>query len=120
TIGHRDELLQNSLVARDFNPIKYPDLTEERPIVGKIRYKDAGAPGIAWQDEENSIHVAFSEPRRAITPGQAVVLYEGDDVLGGAWIDSVIDSVMQSVVESERQATALELSVTTTSGVSSE
>ncbi len=120
TIGHRDELLQNSLVARDFNPIKYPDLTEERPIVGKIRYKDAGAPGIAWQDEENSLHVAFSEPRKAITPGQAVVLYEGDDVLGGAWIDSVIDSVMQSVVESERQATALELSVTTTSGVSSE
>jgi len=38
---------------------------------------------------EGRIRVVFDEPRRAMTPGQSVVLYEGDDVVGGAVIDSV-------------------------------
>lgn len=90
TVGKRDDLLRFRLTATGFNPIKYADLTDERPASGKIRYNDRGAPCIAWQSEDQTLHVAFPEPRTAITPGQAVVLYEGDDVLGGAWIDRVL------------------------------
>jgi tRNA-specific 2-thiouridylase len=42
-----------------------------------------------WQTGENELKVAFAEPRRAITAGQSVVLYEDDMVLGGGWIHEV-------------------------------
>jgi len=42
-----------------------------------------------WQTGENELKVAFAEPRRAITAGQSVVLYEDDTVLGGGWIHEV-------------------------------
>jgi len=89
TVGEREDLLRHRLRATGINPIKYPDLSEERPALGKVRYKDEGAPCLIWQEQKTVLEVAFSTPRTAITPGQAVVLYEGDDVLGGAWIDSV-------------------------------
>lgn len=89
TVGPREELLRQTLVARQLNLIKYPDLREERPVVGKIRYKDEGGAGIAWQAGDDELHVAFAQPRSAITPGQSIVLYEGDDVLGGGWIHHV-------------------------------
>ncbi len=89
TVGPRDALLKQGLTAGGLNLIKYPDLREERPAVGKIRYKDAGAPCLVWQTGDNEVEVAFTEPRRAITPGQALVLYEGEDVLGGGWIQRV-------------------------------
>ncbi len=103
TVGPREELLRQSLVATDFNAIKYENLLEERPAVGKIRYKDEGAPCLVRQDEAGLLHVAFSERRRAITPGQAVVVYEDDDVLGGAWIQSVNEtSAEQQETDAER------------------
>ncbi|MEM1096814.1 MAG: tRNA 2-thiouridine(34) synthase MnmA [Bacteroidota bacterium] len=89
TVGPREELLQQTLEARNINLIKYGDLREERPAVGKIRYKDQGTGCLVWQTDDDAISVAFAEPRRAITPGQALVLYEGDDVLGGGWIHKV-------------------------------
>ena len=92
TVGPKEELLQEALVADRFNFIKYPDLLEERQITGKIRYNDPGAPGVVWQEASGSrVHVVFDEARRAITPGQALVLYEGEDVLGGGWISSGTD-----------------------------
>ena len=86
TVGPREELLQEHLVARQINLMKYPSLREERLAAGKIRYKDPGAPCLVWQQGDDELRVAFAERRRAITPGQSVVLYEGDDVLGGGWI----------------------------------
>lgn len=89
TLGPRDELLAQELRATQINFVKYPNLFDERPAVGKIRYKDEGAPALVWQTGDDEIRVAFSTPRRAITPGQSVVLYEGDDVLAGGWIREV-------------------------------
>ncbi|NBC19352.1 MAG: tRNA 2-thiouridine(34) synthase MnmA [Bacteroidetes bacterium] len=89
TVGPREDLMQQTLAARQINLIKYSDLREERPVVAKIRYNDPGAPGLAWQEEDDEIAVAFAAPRRAITPGQSVVLYEGEDVLAGGWIHAV-------------------------------
>jgi len=90
TLGTRDQLLSQELVARNINLIKYPDLFEERPAVGKIRYKDDGAPALVRQSGEDELHVAFTEPRSAVTPGQSVVLYEDDDVLAGGWIHEIL------------------------------
>ncbi|GAB5520694.1 MAG: tRNA 2-thiouridine(34) synthase MnmA [Rhodothermales bacterium] len=89
TVGPREELLQQTLEARNINLIKYSDLREERPAVGKIRYKDPGSGCLVWQTDDDAVSIAFAEPRHAITPGQALVLYEGDDVLGGGWIHKV-------------------------------
>jgi tRNA-specific 2-thiouridylase len=86
TVGPREELMQRSLVARQLNLIKYEDLPGEVQAVGKVRYKDAGAPCLVRQTGEDEVQVAFAELRRSITPGQALVLYEGEDVLGGGWI----------------------------------
>jgi tRNA-specific 2-thiouridylase len=88
TVGPRDELLRQTLLAGQINMIKYERLDAERPVDAKIRYNDSGAPGIAWQ-ENDELRVAFSRPRSAITPGQSVVLYEKEDVIGGGWIHSV-------------------------------
>ncbi len=89
TVGPREELMQQTLLARQLNMVKYPDLFEERSVVAKVRYKDPGAPGIAWQTERDELSIAFATPRKAITPGQSVVLYEGEDLLGGGWIQRV-------------------------------
>lgn len=103
TLGTRDQLLSQELVARNINLIKYPDLFEERPAVGKIRYKDDGAPALVRQSGEDELHVAFTEPRSAVTPGQSVVLYEDDDVLAGGWIHEILttDRDIESEFESE-------------------
>lgn len=91
TVGPRQELLAQTLTAGQINMIKVPRLTEERPIEAKIRYNDAGAPGLAWQERPDELRVAFAKPRRAITPGQSLVVYEGEDVIGGGWIYQVGD-----------------------------
>jgi len=86
TVGPREELLSQALTARQLNLIKYPDLREERSVQAKIRYKDEGAPCLVWQTGDDEVRAVFAAPRRAITPGQALVLYEGEEVLGGGWI----------------------------------
>jgi tRNA-specific 2-thiouridylase len=89
TVGPREALLRQTLTARQLNFVKYPDLFDERPIHGQIRYNDTGAPGLAWQTGDDELRVAFAEPRTAIAPGQSVVLYEGDDLVAGGWIHEV-------------------------------
>ena len=89
TVGPVEDLEQQHLVAREFNAIQRSRLDGEVDAVGKIRYNDPGSPCVATQIGDAEISVTFAGPRRAITPGQAVVLYDGDDVLGGAWIHSV-------------------------------
>ena len=89
TVGPREDLLKQTSTARQLNMIKYPDLRDERTAVAKIRYKDDGAPALVQQVDDDVLSVSFAEPRRAITPGQSVVLYEGEDVLAGGWIHTV-------------------------------
>ncbi len=89
TVGPREELLRQTLTADGVNLVKYASLAEERSATGKVRYKDPGAPCLVRQTSEDELTVSFAERRRAITPGQSVVLYEGDDVLAGGWIRTV-------------------------------
>lgn len=88
-LGNRDALMESALAARQINLIKYASLEDATAAIGKIRYKDPGAPCRVWQTGNDELRVVFETPRRAITPGQSLVLYEGEDVLGGGWIRSV-------------------------------
>ena len=55
-------------------------------VTAKIRHRHEPAEAIAVQTADDELQVTFDEPQRAITPGQAVVLYDGDMVVGGGWI----------------------------------
>jgi len=89
TVGPKEDLMQQTLTAREINLVKQPRIEDERPAWGTIRYNDDGAGCLVWQPDEDTLKVAFAEPRRAITAGQSVVLYDGDDVLAGGWIHEV-------------------------------
>jgi tRNA-specific 2-thiouridylase len=89
-LGRGAELLHRSLLGRGVNLVKYAELPPALRVLARIRYMDEGAPATVVPVSEGKIRIAFDEPRRAITPGQSVVLYEGDDVVGGAVIDAVL------------------------------
>lgn len=89
-IGSGEALNKSGLIARSVNLIKYVDCREPRRVEAKIRYKDAGGAATIQQVESGRVSVMFDERRRAITPGQSVVFYEGDDVVGGGIIDEVL------------------------------
>jgi tRNA-uridine 2-sulfurtransferase len=94
TLGDRDQLLKPALIARQINLIG-----DRLRIAGetglhctaKIRYNHDPQPAVAVLSGEDEIRVRFDTPQSAITPGQAVVLYDGDVVLGGGWIDVAVD-----------------------------
>ena len=79
--------MRQGLRASNVNMIRYADCREPRRVQARIRYLDKGGAATATSLEDGRLEVRFDEPRRAITPGQSVVLYEGDDVVGGGIID---------------------------------
>ena len=91
-VGERDQLAKRSLVATQLNLIApaIRDAPHGAPIrcTAKIRYNHDPQPAIATVTGPSALRVQFDEPQSAITPGQAVVLYDGDSVLGGGWIDA--------------------------------
>ncbi|MDK3677603.1 tRNA 2-thiouridine(34) synthase MnmA [Staphylococcus pseudintermedius] len=86
---HHDALYSDYLIASDVSFVNVTDLTEPLKCTAKFRYrqKDVGVTVTAHGDD--AVKVTFDEPVRAITPGQAVVFYDGDVCLGGATIDDV-------------------------------
>ncbi len=86
-----EKLYASGLLAEGINFMKYPQLTEGTIYKGRIRYKDNGANCIAKQTGEDEIMVEFTDPRRAITPGQSVVLYEEEDIVAGGIISRVLN-----------------------------
>jgi tRNA-uridine 2-sulfurtransferase len=92
-VGSLEQLMHRGLRADRVNLIKWPSLDEPRRLLVKIRYKDDGASAVCRTDADGTLEVVFDEPRRAITRGQSVVLYDGDDVVGGGVITSWFDPV---------------------------
>jgi tRNA-specific 2-thiouridylase len=89
-VGERAALEKRSLVAHQVN-ILAPALRDGSgpvPCTAKIRYNHDPQPATAERTGDDELTVRFDEPQSAVTPGQAVVLYEGEFVLGGGWIDS--------------------------------
>ncbi len=90
TVGGKEDLISTSCRAKEVNMVKYARVPEgEMEITGKIRYNDSGAFGTLKGSEDDEILVHFPAGREAITPGQAVVCYEGEDVVAGGWIHKV-------------------------------
>jgi len=79
-------LFSKTLAADHVNMVKYSSLDEGKTYTGKIRYKDSGAECMAKTTRDGQMEVEFVNPRRAITPGQTIVLYENDDVVAGGII----------------------------------
>jgi tRNA-specific 2-thiouridylase len=90
TVGERDALLARTLRASQVNLLHDALAPGGGPVrcAAKIRYNHAPQPATAVVTSADELAVTFDEPQSAITPGQALVLYQGDVVLGGGWIDS--------------------------------
>lgn len=85
-IGTGEEVFFDRLYANHLNFMSVPDIEGEMEVFAKIRYSHQGALCRVKKVAEDVMLCKFYEPQRAITPGQAVVLYDGDYVLGGGVI----------------------------------
>lgn len=88
-LGTNEEVFSKGLIAEDVNLILYPELRGPIEAEVKIRYSAKPASAVLTPIDEG-IKVVFKEPQRAITPGQAVVFYQGDYVVGGGTIKNKI------------------------------
>lgn len=104
TLGDKDALMKTTLVAHQINLLSdrvIPTIGETAssagsspaqiagiPCQAKIRYNHHPQPATLFVTGKDEIKVTFDEPQSAVTPGQAVVLFDNDIVLGGGWIDS--------------------------------
>jgi len=87
-IGRNDDLLRETLIAKDVNWISIPPIGEPRRAAVKIRNKHVPAAAtLLPTGDDGRVEVRFDTPQRAVTPGQAAVFYDGDLVVGGGWID---------------------------------
>ena len=85
-LSGNDALFSRELTANDFNWIAYDVPPRELRATARVRYHQREQAATATVLEDGYVHLVFDEPQRAITPGQAVVLYDGDTVLGGGTI----------------------------------
>ncbi|MGC8552077.1 MAG: tRNA 2-thiouridine(34) synthase MnmA [Phycisphaerae bacterium] len=89
-VGPRQELLHRRLLAREVNWLA-PHADGPIACTAKVRYNSPAQPARAYLNGLDELMVEFDQPVAAITPGQAVACYDGDRLLGGAWIDRICD-----------------------------
>jgi len=85
-IGEEADLLKEELVAGDLSFISGISPQKNLEISAKIRYNSPGAPAEVVTLSSDKVKVIFKTPQRAVTPGQSVVFYQGEEVLGGGII----------------------------------
>lgn len=85
-ISDNESLFSNRTVADNLNFMSIEELTGELRVMAKIRYNHKGAPAVVRMISKDRLECIFDEPQRAVTPGQALVLYQEDCVLGGGTI----------------------------------
>jgi len=86
TIGQKEQLMATGLQAQNPNWIAEAEPRRGEPVEARIRYKDPGYPALIEEAGPEGFTLRFLEPRPAVTPGQSVVLYRGEIVLGGGII----------------------------------
>jgi tRNA-uridine 2-sulfurtransferase len=87
-VGPREELGGRHLTATGVNWIAGAPPPAPRRLTARIRHRHQDAAALVTPDGVDRASVSFDEPQMAITPGQAVVFYEGADVIGGGWIET--------------------------------
>ena len=90
TVGPNEALFSCALRAKDWNWLPFPALTAPMQVTAKIRHSRQELPATVYPEEQGFARVEFETPQRAITPGQAVVLYDGDCVVGGGTITEIL------------------------------
>jgi tRNA-specific 2-thiouridylase len=85
-VGGREELIRQTLTAGNATWGRSPTATEFRATC-KIRYRQVATPCTVRLFPDNRFEVCFDQSQSAVTPGQAAVLYDGQRVLGGGWIE---------------------------------
>ena len=85
-LGSNEDLMNRELDAKNFNFIAFDTPPAEFRASARVRYRQAEQPATVRVTGENTVHITFDEPQRAITKGQAVVVYYGDVVIGGGEI----------------------------------
>ena len=90
TVGSNDDLFRSALLADNWNWIAIPELTEPIRVTAKIRYRHIEQPATVYPEANGWARVEFDAPQRAITPGQTIVVYDGDKVIGGGTIQKAI------------------------------
>lgn len=85
-LGEHEKLFSAELIARDINLISRETIEEPMRVRAKVRYRQQEQPATVVQTGPDELKITFDQPQRAITKGQAVVLYDGDTVVGGGTI----------------------------------
>jgi tRNA-specific 2-thiouridylase len=88
-VGDKEDLLSPALEASRVNWLIEPP-TASLTCEAKIRYRHEAASATVTPLDDGNVRVEFDRLQSAVTPGQAVVFYDGDRVLGGAWIDRAV------------------------------
>jgi tRNA-specific 2-thiouridylase len=89
-VGEKREAYCSGLIAHRVNWIALDELRQPIRVKAKIRYAHREADAIVEPLGDGKVKVDFAHPQEAITPGQAVVFYDGDTVMGGGWIERAI------------------------------
>ena len=89
TLGDADRLMASTLVASDWNWVAGTAPAGPVRAAAKVRHHQPDQPCVAVTLPDGRVRLEFDDPQRAITPGQATVLYDGDEVLGGGIIERV-------------------------------
>lgn len=87
-VGSKKDTYQYELIATEINWIVIEQLRQPIKAKVKIRYLHPGAEAMITPLNKDSVHIKFTEPQMAITPGQAVVFYNGNSVIGGGTIEA--------------------------------
>ncbi len=90
TVGPNEALMHSVLRAENWNWFPFSALTEPMEVLARHRYNQKEQPATVYPEENGFARVEYHSPQRAITPGQAVVLYQGDLVIGGGTITEVL------------------------------
>ncbi len=85
-LGNNDEVFNKNLIANQINVIPFEKIEEPIKVKTKIRYNAKAEDAIIYPMGQDMVKVSFKKPQRAITPGQAVVFYQGDYLIGGGTI----------------------------------
>ena len=85
-LGTNEDVFTTKLYANQLNAMAIPEFTDGMELKAKIRYSHAGSMCKITRTGEDEICCEFAEPVRAVTPGQAVVFYDGEYVAGGGRI----------------------------------
>jgi tRNA-specific 2-thiouridylase len=89
-LGREEELQRKGMWVRNLNLQKFESIEKPFEALTKVRYKDAGTFSLIEQ-HENRMMVNFYSNVKGIAPGQSAVFYDGNDVIGGGWIQSSFD-----------------------------